>query len=126
MLPSEPQTAPLPDALKVGSEDEDLAPPSSRKHYQQHHHEGKSDGEKMNKEERQRAGFRRLTAYSVAEGFRLKLLLAYLKREHGIAPRVFDEAVYGVSALWRASVTPMLRLFYSSITSHYYLDMVQT
>lgn len=58
--------------------------------------EHRSEGERMSKEQRQRAGYRRLTAYCVAEGFRMKLLSAFLKREHGVAPRVFDEAVYAV------------------------------
>ncbi|CUA73786.1 Sad1-interacting factor 3 [Schizosaccharomyces pombe 972h-] [Rhizoctonia solani] len=56
----------------------------------------RSEGERMSKEQRQRAGYRRLTAYCVADAFRMKLLSAFLKREHGVAPRVFDEAVYAV------------------------------
>jgi hypothetical protein len=33
----------------------------------------------------------------------MKLLSAFLKREHGVAPRVFDEAVYAVSITLFAS-----------------------
>ncbi|KAG8920977.1 hypothetical protein FRC01_000495 [Tulasnella sp. 417] len=98
VLPSEPQTAPLPEELRPGRGDaDDEGPPraSGPLPYPKHH-DHRSEGERMTKEERQRAGYRRLTAYCVAEGFRLKLLLAYLKREHGVSPRVFDEAVYSL------------------------------
>ncbi|CAE6423574.1 unnamed protein product [Rhizoctonia solani] len=56
----------------------------------------RSEGERMSKEQRQRGGYRRLTAYCIADSFRMKLLTAFLKREHGVAPRVVDEAVYAV------------------------------
>lgn len=77
MLPSEPQTRPLTEA----------AP----------HEHARSEGERLSKEERERHGYNRLVAYSVAEGFRAKALAAFLKREHGVTPRVFDEAIYAVS-----------------------------
>lgn len=80
VLPSEPQTAKLDGVQK-----EEISSADYR-----------SDGERMPKAERQRASYRRITAYSTAEGFRLKLLAAFLKREHGVAPRVYDEAVYAV------------------------------
>ncbi|KAK7463008.1 Sad1-interacting factor 3 [Stygiomarasmius scandens] len=48
----------------------------------------------MNKEQRKKAGFKRITAYCVAESFKMKLLTGFLKREHNVAPRVFDEALY--------------------------------
>ncbi|THH00967.1 hypothetical protein EW026_g1632 [Hermanssonia centrifuga] len=48
----------------------------------------------MSKEQRQKAGFKRITAYCVAEGFKMKLLASFLKREHNVQPRVFDEAMY--------------------------------
>lgn len=101
VLPSEPQTAPLPDELQPGRGDADDQGPPRAPGPLPHpkHHDHRSEGERMTKEERQRAGYRRLTAYCVAEGLRLKLLLAYLKREHGVSPRVFDEAVYAVSIL---------------------------
>jgi uncharacterized Rmd1/YagE family protein len=52
----------------------------------------------MNKEQRQRAGFKRITAYCIAEECKMKLLISFLKREHNVSPRVFDEAVYVVSS----------------------------
>lgn len=60
--------------------------------------ERKSDAERMSKEQRQRAGFKRITAYCVAEAFKMKLLASFLKREHNVLPRVFDEALYVVSS----------------------------
>ncbi|KAG8933374.1 hypothetical protein FRC03_000514 [Tulasnella sp. 419] len=89
VLPSEPQTRPLPDELRT---DGQVSAPGAVTHT----HEHRSEGEKMGKEERQRAGFKRLTAYCVAGGFRMKLLAAFLKREHGVQPRTFDEAIYAV------------------------------
>lgn len=89
LLPSAPQTKPLPV-----DEDEEL----------QHGYETdrgvrdvKSEGERMSKEQRQKAGFSRITAYCVSEGFKMKLLASFLKREHNVQPRVFDEAMYVVS-----------------------------
>ncbi|KAI0087339.1 hypothetical protein BDY19DRAFT_893087 [Irpex rosettiformis] len=86
VLPSEPQTKPL-----LAEDDEDI----------QHGYETdrglrdvKSEGERMSKEQRQKAGFKRITAYCVSEGFKMKLLTGFLKREHNVQPRVFDEAVY--------------------------------
>ncbi|KAF8317698.1 DUF155-domain-containing protein [Clavulina sp. PMI_390] len=75
VLPSEPQTRPLTD--------EASAP--------QHH---RSEGERMSKEERERDGYNRMTAYSVALGYKAKALAPFLKREHGVSPRIFDEAIY--------------------------------
>lgn len=94
VLPSEPQTAPFPPDHDETTADERPPPP---KHVQEHY-ERRSEGERMTKSERQRAGYRRLTAYCVAEASRTKLLLAFLKREHAVVPRVFDEAVYAVSS----------------------------
>ncbi|KAI3618258.1 hypothetical protein WG66_005724 [Moniliophthora roreri] len=87
VLPEGPQTKPFP------SSDEDLTLGYETdagvrvKEY-------KNEGEKMNKEQRKKAGFKRITAYCVAEAFKMKLLGAFLKREHNVAPRVFDEALY--------------------------------
>lgn len=50
----------------------------------------------MTKDERERNGFGRLTAYATADSFRLKSLAAFLKREHGAEVRIFDEAIYAV------------------------------
>jgi uncharacterized Rmd1/YagE family protein len=48
----------------------------------------------MSKEERKKNGFKRITAYCVAEELKMKLLAPFLKREHNVLPRVFDEALY--------------------------------
>jgi uncharacterized Rmd1/YagE family protein len=56
--------------------------------------EHKSEAERMSKEQRKQAGFKRITAYCVAESFKMKHLASFLKREHNVAPRVFDEALY--------------------------------
>ena len=88
LLPSAPQTKPL-----LAEDDEEL----------QHGYETdrglrdvKSEGERMSKAERQKAGYKRMTAYCVSEGFKMKLLASFLKREHNVQPRVFDEAMYVV------------------------------
>lgn len=57
----------------------------------------KSVAERMSKEERKKAGYRRITAYFIAEGLKMKPLAGFLKREHNVLPRVFDEALYAVS-----------------------------
>ncbi|KAJ7636067.1 hypothetical protein DFH06DRAFT_1054701 [Mycena polygramma] len=86
VLPSAPQTKPFP-----GDEDEDLAfgyeTDAGVREY-------KSEAERMTKEQRKRAGFRRITVYCVCETLKMKLLSSFLKREHNVAPRVFDEALY--------------------------------
>ncbi|CAE6470274.1 unnamed protein product [Rhizoctonia solani] len=87
VLPSDVQVQPLPPSREPLTDGEG---PST---FDGHH---RSEGERMGKEQRQRAGYKRLTAYCVADAFRMKLLSAFLKREHGVAPRVFDEAVYAV------------------------------
>lgn len=91
VLPSEPQTRPLPGEL----EDEESSTLITKKG----RFDLKSEGERMSKTERNRAGYKRLTAYCVAEGLRMKLLAAFLKREHNVGPRVFDEALYVVRFL---------------------------
>ncbi|KAJ6581207.1 hypothetical protein B0H19DRAFT_928955 [Mycena capillaripes] len=86
VLPSAPQTKPL-----LADEDEDLAfgyeTDAGVREY-------KSQAERMSKEERKRAGFRRITVYCICESLKMKLLSSFLKREHNVAPRVFDEAIY--------------------------------
>ncbi|KAJ6496787.1 hypothetical protein DFH09DRAFT_1205017 [Mycena vulgaris] len=86
VLPSAPQTKPL-----LADEDEDLAFGYETDGGVR---EFKSQAERMTKEQRKRAGFRRITVYCVCESFKMKLLSSFLKREHNVAPRVFDEAVY--------------------------------
>ncbi|KAF9482288.1 DUF155-domain-containing protein [Pholiota conissans] len=85
-LPSGPQTRPL---LAESEEDLTLG----------HEIDGgvreyKSQAERMSKDQRKQAGFKRLTAYCVAESFKMKLLSSFLKREHNVSPRAFDEALY--------------------------------
>ena len=64
-----------------------------------HHHDERSDAEKMTKRERDENRLPRLTAYATAEGYRLKMLQAFLKREHGVGIiRVFDDCIYAVSS----------------------------
>ncbi|KAJ7623471.1 hypothetical protein FB45DRAFT_925760 [Roridomyces roridus] len=87
VLPSEPQTKPL-----LAEEDEDLTlgyeTDGGVREY-------KSQAERMTKDQRTRApGVRRITVYCVCNSFKTKLLGSFLKREHNVAPRVFDEAVY--------------------------------
>ena len=89
VLPTEPQTKPVPGEL-VNEANETLVTSKGEQEY-------KSVGERMTKAERQRAGYKRLTAYCVTESFRMKLLAEFLKREHNVQPRVFDEALYVVS-----------------------------
>ncbi|KAF9269568.1 DUF155-domain-containing protein [Marasmius fiardii PR-910] len=87
VLPEAPQTKSLP----VSDEDQTLGYETDAgirvKEY-------KNEGEKMTVEQRKRAGFKRITAYCVAETLKMKLLASFLKREHNVAPRVFDEALY--------------------------------
>ncbi|CCM03266.1 uncharacterized protein FIBRA_05394 [Fibroporia radiculosa] len=89
LLPTAPQTRPLPpqdedeEALHGYETDRGVR-------------EQKSVGERMSKEQREKAGFKRISAYCVADGLKMKLLASFLKREHNVQPRVFDEAMYVV------------------------------
>lgn len=87
VLPSAPQTKPPPEEDDPHGYETDAGLIKERK----------NEGERMNKEERKRAGFKRLTAYCVAQGFNMKLLASFLRREHNVVPRVFDDALYTVS-----------------------------
>jgi len=87
VLPSAPQTKPLPEEDEPHGYETDAGVIKERK----------NEGERMNKEERKKAGFQRLTAYCVAESFNMKLLASFLRREHNVVPRVFDDALYAVS-----------------------------
>lgn len=89
-LPSAPQTRPL-----LADREEDL---TLGHEIDGEVREYKSQAERMSKDQRKQAGFRRLTAYCVAESFKMKLLSSFLKREHNVSPRAFDEALYVVSA----------------------------
>lgn len=98
LLPSAVQTKPLPG----GSDDEDLELGYETdaglkvKDY-------KSAGERLSKDERRRRGFKRITAYCVAEGVKMKLLAGFLRREHNVVPRIFDEAMYVVRVPYLAA-----------------------
>ncbi|KZV76442.1 DUF155-domain-containing protein [Peniophora sp. CONT] len=87
-LPSDPQTKPLLE------EEEDVLGYATDAGVRMR--ERKSAAERMSKAERRRAGFRRITAYGVAEGVRIKLLSSFLKREHNVHPRVYDNALYAM------------------------------
>ncbi|TEB34374.1 DUF155-domain-containing protein [Coprinellus micaceus] len=56
----------------------------------------KSLAERMTKEERKKEGYKRITAYCIGEGLKMKDLAGFLKREHNVLPRVFDEAMYAM------------------------------
>lgn len=60
----------------------------------------------MSKDQREKAGYSRITAYCLAEGMKMKLLAGFLKREHNVQPRVFDEAMYVVSV----TILPVRRI----------------
>ena len=102
LLPEDPQLAPLPHS-PGGSRVELIPPPRAHHHSEssagpsRHHGDERSDAENMTKRERGENRLPRLTAYATAEGYRLKLLQAFLKREHGVGVvRVFDDCVYAV------------------------------
>jgi hypothetical protein len=88
VLPSAPQTKPLHRDLE--DETHGYETDAGVREY-------KSEAERMSKEQRQKAGFKRITAYCVAEAFKMKFLASFLHREHNVMPRVFDEALYVVS-----------------------------
>ena len=92
VLPSAPQTKPPPP--DVEEEEEQLHGYETDQGVREH----KSAGERMSKEQREKAGFRRITAYCIAESFKMKLLASFLKREHNVKPRIYDEAMYVVSS----------------------------
>ncbi|VDB98560.1 unnamed protein product [Peniophora sp. CBMAI 1063] len=87
-LPSDPQTKPLL------SEEEDVLGYATDAGIRMR--ERKSAAERMSKAERREEGFRRITAYGVAEGVRIKLASSFLKREHNVHPRVYDNALYAM------------------------------
>lgn len=99
MLPTAPQTKPLPKSLTAAGAIEEEADDEDEIGYEtdagriKSH---KSMGERLTKLQRRKQGFKRITAYCVAEGLKMKLLTGYLKREHNVVPRIFDEAIYVV------------------------------
>lgn len=90
-LPSDPQTR--PHRVEDG-EDDTIHGYETDTGVRMREH--KSATERMTKAERRRAGCRRITAYWLADGFRMKLLANFLRREHNVTPRSFDEALYVV------------------------------
>lgn len=90
VLPSAPQTKPIP-----GEEDDDVLGYETDAGVRMRDH--KSEAERMSKDQRKRAGIKRITAYCIADSFKMKLLASFLKREHNVPPRIFDEALYAVS-----------------------------
>lgn len=110
VLPSAPQTKSLGN-----NEDEDLTLGYDTD--AGHVREYKSEAEKMTKDQRKRAGFKRLTAYCVSETLKMKLLVSFLKREHNVAPRVFDEALYVVCVSESAKSTLNVHLDVSSTSA---------
>ncbi|KAJ4473120.1 DUF155-domain-containing protein [Lentinula aciculospora] len=89
VLPSAPQTKPIP-----GDDDDDVLGYETDAGIRMRDH--KSEAERMSKEQRKRAGIKRITAYCIAESLKMKLLASFLKREHNVGPRVFDEALYAM------------------------------
>ncbi|KAI6148533.1 hypothetical protein BKA82DRAFT_4138473 [Pisolithus tinctorius] len=87
LLPSAPQTKPLPEDLE---DDRLLGYETDAGRVREY----KSPAERMNREQRERAGYKRITVYCVCEAMKMKLLAQFLKREHNVQPRVFDEAMY--------------------------------
>ncbi|KAH8831676.1 hypothetical protein DL96DRAFT_1706094 [Flagelloscypha sp. PMI_526] len=87
VLPSAPQTKPL---IGEDEEDETFAGYETDGGFREH----KSAAERMTKAQRQEAGHKRITAYCVAESFKMKHLATFLKREHNVQPRIYDEALY--------------------------------
>ncbi|WVO15475.1 hypothetical protein L204_103133 [Cryptococcus depauperatus] len=103
LLPEDPQLAPFPkspshpSSLSSTPPRRDSMSGPSRERQQHIYQDERSDAERMNKREREGNNFPRLTAYATAEGYKLKLLQAFLKREHGVSVlRVYDDCVYAV------------------------------
>ncbi|KAG6900297.1 hypothetical protein C0993_000270 [Termitomyces sp. T159_Od127] len=111
VLPSAPQTKPfLDEDLTLGYETDGIR-------------ELKSQAERMTKEQREESGFKRLTAYCVAESFKTKLLASFLKREHNVSPRVFDEALYVVSSVIQSFANAHSKVV-SAINKMYHLPLL--
>ncbi|KAF8556067.1 DUF155-domain-containing protein [Imleria badia] len=94
LLPSAPQTKPLlvpPGTGYPGAPEEDVLGYETDAGLVR---EYKSAAERMSKVQREKAGYNRITAYCLAEEMKMKLLAGFLKREHNVHPRVFDEAMY--------------------------------
>ncbi|CCA75160.1 related to RMD8-Cytosolic protein required for sporulation [Serendipita indica DSM 11827] len=53
-------------------------------------------GETLTPEQRDQMGYQRLTAYYCADELRMSLLSTFLKREHAVSPRLYDDAIYAL------------------------------
>lgn len=104
LLPEEPQTKPMPaSAMNHPPASAPARSPSAWQSeslttaVEEDRTDERTEAEKMSKSQREEAGLPRLTAYATADGYKTKLLQAFLKREHGVGVvRVFDDAVYAV------------------------------
>lgn len=118
LLPEEPQTKPMPaSAINASASHRPPSVPSTKPAtspttaweslttaVEEDRTDERTEAEKMSKSQREEAGLPRLTAYATADGYKTKLLQAFLKREHGVGVvRVFDDAVYAVSGAPGAS-----------------------
>ncbi|TFY63326.1 hypothetical protein EVG20_g6356 [Dentipellis fragilis] len=99
LLPSDPQTKPL---LPANDDEAHGYETDAGVRVREH----KSAAERMSKADRRRAGYRRITAYCVAESFRLKLLASFLKREHNVSPRAYDDALYAFLQMYHLPLLP--------------------
>ncbi|KAI9512677.1 hypothetical protein F5148DRAFT_973230, partial [Russula earlei] len=93
-FPSDPQTRPLP--AEQGKDDEIHGYETDTGMHMRKH---KSTMERKTKAEHRQAGCCHITAYWLMYGFRMKLLANFLKHEHNVIPRLFDEALYVVHSL---------------------------
>ncbi|KAI1312595.1 hypothetical protein EDD11_002941 [Mortierella claussenii] len=58
------------------------------------HGRAPTHSELLTKEQRSARGLARVVAYCTAEGYDIKRLSVYLKANHGVQPRLYDEALY--------------------------------
>ncbi|KAF9425413.1 hypothetical protein BGZ94_007543 [Podila epigama] len=58
------------------------------------HGRAPTQSELLTKEQRNARGLARVVAYCTAEGYDHKRLAPYLKKHHGVYPRLYDEALY--------------------------------
>ncbi|KAG8797849.1 hypothetical protein FRC17_007633, partial [Serendipita sp. 399] len=118
-LPTDAQDAPLPTILEPGGSEEQEPDdsdeqadsdegPSRRRRNRRHENQGdgsrieessiwrRTIGEQLTPEQRQEMGYQRLTAYYCCEQFHMGLLSSFLKREHAVSPRLYDDAIYAL------------------------------
>ncbi|KAG8760594.1 hypothetical protein FRC14_002596 [Serendipita sp. 396] len=118
-LPTDAQDAPLPTLLEPGRSEEqehddsdeqgDSDETTSRPRYRRgrENREGGSKiqessvwkrtvGEQLTAEQRNEMGYQRLTAYYCCEQIHMGLLSSFLKREHAVSPRLYDDAIYAL------------------------------